>query len=144
MTGRLADRKHGSRDLTWIVNGWKCFWEDFHSDQLWRYPESPPDQLRQSLGLEPARVNHGEMIRAEWMWARRPKSVLLNDNFGYALLLLGALLLLFVPFVGIFLTVLWCILILSMVGRDSVRLLRWRREYEVSVTRILAHRCGLK
>jgi len=50
---------------------------------------------------------------------------------------LVALLLLLVPHIGVLLTIVWCSAMVGVIARDVVRSIRWRREYEVSITRIM-------
>jgi hypothetical protein len=69
------------------------------------------------------------------MWARKPKSIL--GEGGYPLLWLVALVLLLVPHFRILLTSAWCFPVFGTIARDMVRSRRWRRDYEVSVIRIL-------
>jgi hypothetical protein len=124
-----------------VVNRWRAFWEDFNSKPNWRYLELPPAQLQKRLDLECGLICRSEMIRAEWMWARRPKSILTEGSFGYALLVLVALLLLIIPHVGILFALMWSIVMFAIIARHTVRAARWRREYEVSITRIM--RCNI-
>ena len=63
--------------------------------------------------------------------------ILGEGGLGYAILIFVALLLLLVPKVGVFLTTAWCISMLVAIARDVVLSIRWRRDYEVSITRIM-------
>jgi hypothetical protein len=120
-----------------VANRCLVFWQEFNSRPNWRYPQLPPTQLQRSLDLRWAHRNRGELIRAEWMWTRRPKSVLAETSFGYPLLVFVALLLLLIPHVGILFTITWCAAMFTAIARATVRLVRWRREYEVSITRVV-------
>jgi hypothetical protein len=126
------------------VNRWRTFWQDFNSKPNWRYLELPPAQLQKTLDLEAGRLGRSEIIRAKWMWARKPKSILTEGSFGYALLLLVALLLLLIPRVGILFTLAWCVFMFVTIARHTVRAARWRREYEVSITRIMRSNTNFK
>jgi len=124
-----------------LVNRWGVFWQDFNCKEDWKFPELPPVQLQNSLGASWSFVDRGEYIRAEWMWSRKPKLILGDGGVGYALLVFVALLLLFVPNIGIVLTIVWCFTMIGIIARDTVHSVRWRREYEVSITRIMrSHR----
>jgi hypothetical protein len=124
-----------------LVNRWRVFWNDFNSDEHWKFPELSPVQLQKSLDVPWSFIDRGEYVRAEWMWSRKPKLILGEGGLGYAILIFVALLLLLIPKVGVFLTVAWCVTMLGAISRDVVRSIRWRREYEVSITRIMrSHR----
>ena len=120
-----------------LVNRWRVFWNDFNSDEHWKFPELSPVQLQKSLDVPWSFIDRGEYVRAEWMWSRKPKLILGEGGLGYAILIFVALLLLLIPKVGVFLTVAWCVTMLGAISRDVVRSIRWRREYEVSITRIM-------
>jgi len=120
-----------------LVNRWRVFWNDFNSDEHWKFPELSPVQLQKSLDVPWSFIDRGEYVRAEWMWSRKPKLILGEGGLGYAILIFVALLLLLIPKVGVFLTVGWCVTMLGAISRDVVRSIRWRREYEVSITRIM-------
>jgi hypothetical protein len=120
-----------------LVNRWRVFWNDFNSDEHWKFPELSPVQLQKSLDVPWSFIDRGEYVRAEWMWSRKPKLVLGEGGLGYAILIFVALVLLLIPKVGVFLTVAWCVTMLGAISRDVVRSIRWRREYEVSITRIM-------
>jgi hypothetical protein len=120
-----------------LVNRWRVFWNDFNADEYWKFPELSPVQLQKSLDVPWSFIDRGEYVRAEWMWSRKPKLILGEGGLGYAILVFVALLLLLVPKIGVFLTTAWCITMLGAIARDVVRSIRWRREYEVSITRIM-------
>ncbi|HYZ72786.1 MAG TPA: hypothetical protein VE641_06875 [Chthoniobacterales bacterium] len=120
-----------------LVNRWRVFWKDFNSDEDWRFPELSPVQLQESLDVPWSFIDRGEYVRAEWMWSRKPKLILGEGGLGYAILVFVALLLLLIPQVGVFLTTAWCFTMLGAIARDVVRSIRWRREYEVSITRTM-------
>jgi hypothetical protein len=124
-----------------LVNRWRVFWNDFNSDEHWKFPELSPVRLQKSLDVPWSFIDRGEYVRAEWMWSRKPKLILGEGGLGYAILIFVALPLLLIPKVGVFLTVAWCVTMLGAISRDVVRSIRWRREYEVSITRIMrSHR----
>jgi hypothetical protein len=120
-----------------LVNRWRVFWKDFNLDEHWRFPELSPVQLQKSLDVPWSFIDRGEYVRANWMWSRKPRLILGEGGLGYAILILVALLLLLIPQVGVFLTTAWCFTMLGAIARDVVRTIRWRRDYEVSITRIM-------
>ena len=120
-----------------LLEEWKAFWKEFNSQEEWRFPELPPGQLQKAFDVPWVFVDRGEFRRAEWMWARKPRLVVGEGFFGYALIVLVALLLLLVPHMGVVLTIVWCSVMVGVIARDIVRSIRWRREYEVSIIRIM-------
>ena len=124
-----------------LVNRWRVFWKDFNSDEHWKFPELSPVQIQQSLHVPWSFIDRGEYIRAEWMWSRKPRLILGEGALGYTILVFVALLFLLIPQIGIFLTTAWCITMLGAIARDVVLSVRWRRDYEVCITRIMrSHR----
>lgn len=123
--------------MTGLVNRWRVFWKDFNCKEDWKFPELPPVQLQKSLDVPWSFVDHGEYVRAEWMWSRKPQLILGDSGLGYAILILAALLLLLIPHIGVFLAIAWCFTAFSAIARDIVCSIRWRRQYEVSINRIM-------
>ena len=110
------------------------FWQDLQDDQNWKYEASSPVQLLEKLKLDSGPKNNDELARAEWFWSRRPR---LLPIFSYVVWLLAALglpLWLFVvPAIGV------PLLIISAVAVDTeiVGSVRWRRQYEKSIDRLI-------
>jgi hypothetical protein len=63
--------------------------------------------------------------------------ILGESGLEYLLLVFVALLFLLIPHIGVFITIAWCFAMAGAIARDVVRSIRWRREYEVSITRIM-------
>jgi hypothetical protein len=114
---------------------WSNFWKDFHSEHEWRFPEIAPLQIQRSLG-NPV-VDHWERVRAEWMWQRRPRTFLGEGAFGYVLIIVVGLLVLLIPVMGVFLDAFWLLSCFLLVALDVVRNVRWRRDYETSLCRMI-------
>ena len=114
---------------------WSNFWKDFESEDRWRFPDVAPWQVQKSFG-HPA-VDHWERVRAEWMWQRRPRAFLGEGAFGYVLIVAVSLLLLLIPPIGIFLDGVWLLSCLLLIALDVVRNVRWRRDYEASLCRLI-------
>jgi hypothetical protein len=123
-----------------LLNRFHDFWSDFNAVNCWRFPELPPADLLDSLKLGLSGVDHAELVRAEWMWTRKPKSLLGDGLAAYLLLVIIGLLLLLIPIAGLMLSPLWCFAMAFVIAKDSVRLTRWRREYESSIGR-MTRRC---
>jgi hypothetical protein len=110
------------------------FWRDLQDDQCWRYEASSPVQLLEKLKLDSCAKNHDELARAEWFWSRRPRLLPVASYVAWLLVALGLPLWLFVvPAIGV------PLLIIAAVAVDTeiVRSVRWRRQYEVSIDRLI-------
>ena len=82
-------------------------------------------------------VDHWERVRAEWMWKRRPDPIMGEGAFGYVLIIIISVSLLLVPHIGILLDAIWLLSCLLLVAFDVVRNVRWRRDYECSLRRMI-------
>ena len=114
---------------------WSKFWADFQSEHNWLFPEVPPWQIYRYLGY--ATVDPSESLRAEWLWRRRPREVMGRGAFGYVLVLVISVLLLLVWPIGLFLEAAWLFTCLMLIALDVVRNVRWRRDYEASLCRLI-------
>jgi hypothetical protein len=114
---------------------WTNFWTDFNRENDWRFPEIAPAQLQEILGCPI--VDSAERVRAEWMWRRKPKLILGEGFIGYGVVVGTAVALLLVPRIGILLDLIWLVINSVLVASDTVRLNRWRRDYEAALERLL-------
>lgn len=114
---------------------WSNFWNDFHSEHEWRFPEVAPWKIQRALGYP--MVDPWERVRAEWMWKRRPDPLIDDGAFGYILIITISVLLLLVPHIGIFLDAIWLLSCLLLIGFGTVRNVRWRSDYESSLRRMI-------
>jgi hypothetical protein len=109
-------------------------WRDLQDDQHWKYEASSPVQLLEKLKLDNCLKNHDELARAEWFWSRRPRLLPIVSYVVWLLAALGLPLWLFVvPAIGL------PLLIISAVAVDTeiIRSVRWRRQYERSIDRLI-------
>jgi hypothetical protein len=120
------------------------FWKDFQADQKWRFPELPPSQFKEWLELSRLGVDFAEFERAKWFWARRPSLILGEGLPGYLLVVFIGVLLLFIPKIGVPLDFGCLFLFYAAIALDTVRLVRWRRQYETSICRLLQNASGCK
>jgi|ERR1700747_439181 hypothetical protein len=122
-------------------------WTDFNEKPSWKYPELAPTPLLRSLKLNHSEVDSSELNRAKWFWQRRPRLILGEGFFGWALVCLPAIILfslqisfvwraILSPVVGLGLPLAWFLAAYLVIVMDTARLVRWRREYEVSVHRL--------
>jgi hypothetical protein len=114
---------------------WTNFWTDFNTENDWRFPEIAPAQLQELLGCPI--VDSAERVRAEWMWRRKPKLILGEGFIGYSVVVGTAVALLLVPRSGILLDLIWLVINSVLVASDTVRLNRWRRDYEAALERLI-------
>ena len=114
---------------------WSNFWKDFQSEHDWRFPEVPPWQIHRYLGYPIA--DHSESLRTEWLWQRRPREILGRGVFGYLMVVVISILLLLTLPVGIFVEAAWLFTCFILIASDVVRNVRWRRDYEVSLCRLI-------
>lgn len=126
----------GASQRKGLRNGmWSNFWTDLNSEDRWQFPDIAPRQIQKSFG-NPV-VDHWERVRAEWMWQHRPKAFLGIGAFGYALLIVVSVSLFFIPVIGIFLEAVWLLTCFLLAAVDVVRDVRWRRDYERSLRRLI-------
>jgi hypothetical protein len=114
---------------------WSKFWADFQSEHDWLFPEVPPGQIYRYLGYPI--VDSSESLRAEWLWRRRPREVMGRGAIGYVLVLMISVLLLLVWPIGFLLEAAWLFACLMLIALDIVRNVRWRRDYEASLCRLI-------
>jgi hypothetical protein len=110
------------------------FWRDLEDDQRWKYDELPPVQLLEKSMLGEQLPDKDELARAEFFWRRRPRSLPTTAFLLWIILALGLPFWLFtVPAIGV------PLLFIAIVAIDTgiVRSVRWRRQYELSVDRLI-------
>ena len=123
-----------------LLNRLHDFWRAFNTINRWKFPELSPASLQKWLDFNLGQVDYAEFARAEWMWGRKPRSLLGKDMSGYILLVFVGLLLFLFPCFGILLTAAWFLAMFVVIAHDTVRVTRWRREYEVSFVRVIRSR----
>jgi hypothetical protein len=112
------------------------FWRDLEDNQDWKYDELSPLRLLEKLKLDECPADKDELARAEFFWSRRPRFLPAITIVAWLILALALPFWLFVvPAIGV------PLLIVSMViaNTDIVRSVRWRRQYELSIDRLIGH-----
>jgi hypothetical protein len=112
------------------------FWRDLENNQRWKYDELSPAQLLEKLKLDECPADKDELARAEFFWSRRPRFLPAITYVAWLIVALGLPFWLFiVPAIGV------SLLIVSTViaNTDIVRSVRWRRQYELSIDRLIRH-----
>lgn len=120
-----------------LLNRFNDFWRDFNAVNQWKFPELSPISLQKRLDLDMGRIDYAEFQRVEWMWNRKPRPLLGEGVSGYLLLVFVALVLLFIPHLGVLFAAAWCLVMFGAIANDTVRLARWRREYESGMVRVI-------
>ena len=109
--------------------------QDLQNEQKWKYEELSPARLLQRLNLLEYSRENGEFARANWFWSRRPRVLTMASSLVWLIVIVGLPFWLFMlPVIGLPLIALW----LMMVNIDIVQSLRWRRQYELSIDRLIS------
>jgi hypothetical protein len=109
-------------------------WQDLHDEQKWKYEELSPARLLERLNLLEYSRENDEFARANWFWTRRPHLLTMATYLVWLIVISGLPFWLFIlPVIGPPLIVIWLI----MVNIDIVQSLRWRRQYELSMDRLI-------
>jgi hypothetical protein len=116
------------------IVGW---WRDFQYPSHWRYPDLTPAAVlafRQAkLGL----AAESELKRAAWLWSRRPRLILGSGALSYVIMVACTTIALLIPVFGFFLAGVWLGVWVLAIAADTIRYVRWRRDYEMALDRLL-------
>ena len=108
-------------------------WQDLQDEPHWKYGQLPPVQILEESGLNYI-AHNGELARANWFWRRRPRLLQATSCIVWLLVALGVPLWLFiVPVIGVSLLIVGPVI----VATDIVQSARWRRQYELSIDRLI-------
>jgi hypothetical protein len=128
-------------------DGLLTIWTDLTTKPVWKYEESPPFMLSQLTEVDLLQASDSELARAIWFWCRRPK-LMFHDSVAPMIVALCIELSLFIALVYwrrtsmperatevvlLFLEV--AVEICLIIQR--IRFVRWRRDYEVSIDRVI-------
>ena len=109
-------------------------WHDLQADPKWKYEQLSPIQLLEKLELRIHLRDSGELFRATWFWSRRPRLLSVASSILWITVALGLPFWLFrIPSIGVPLIIVAAVVI----NTDLVRSLRWRRQYESSIDRLI-------
>jgi hypothetical protein len=107
---------------------------DLEGNQRWKYDELSPVQLLEKLRRHEYLAKNDELERAEYFWSRRPRFFRPICYVVWLIVALGLPFWLFsVPAIGLPLFIVSAVL----VNTDIVRTARWRRQYELSIDRLI-------
>jgi hypothetical protein len=109
------------------------FWRDLEDNQRWQYDELSPVQLLEKLKPDECPADKDELARAEFFW---PRLLTATGYIAWVIVALGLPAWLFVfPAIGVPLLIISAV----VVNAGIVRSVRWRRQYELSVDRLIRH-----
>jgi hypothetical protein len=110
------------------------FWRDLQEHSAWKYEDLPPSQLLEKSELHRYPTHQDELARADWFWSRRPHRLSAVCFVLWFIVALGLPLWLFVfPWIGVPLLMI-AVVVASV---ETVRSVRWRRQYELSIDRLI-------
>ena len=109
-------------------------WQDLQDGSQWKYEQLSPIQLLEKWGLRRCAAHNDELARANWFWNRRPSLLHATSCIAWFIVTLGLPLWLFVfPAIGVPLLIAAAVTI----NTEIVRSARWRRQYELSIDRLI-------
>jgi len=109
-------------------------WQDLQDDAHWKYEQLSPVQLLEKSKLHSYPPDNDELARANWFWSRRPRLFPVASCIAWLIVALGLPFWLFiVPSIGVPLLIIAAVI----VDTEIVRSVRWRRQYELSIDRLI-------
>ena len=115
-------------------------WRDLEDNQCWKYAQSSPLQLLKDLKFDLCRADKNELARAEYFWNRRPRLLPVVSYIVWLLAGLGLSFWLFVvPAIGYPLLIVFAVI----ANTEIVRSVRWRRQYELGIDRLVHTSVGV-
>jgi hypothetical protein len=127
ISGRPSEKSRFTKHLS-------EFWHDLQDEQHWKYESSSPVQILEQLNLDTWQQNNDELVRTEWFWNRRPRLLGATSCVVWLLTALGLPFWLFIiPAIGIPLLIISAV----VVEVEIVQSVRWRRQYELSIDRLV-------
>lgn len=110
------------------------FWQDLQDDPHWKYEQLSPVQLLEKSELHRYPTPNDELARANWFWSRRPRLLPVAGCIAWLIVALGLPFWLFiVPAIGVPLLIIAAVI----VDTEIVQSVRWRRQYELSIDRLI-------
>lgn len=122
-------------------------WADLTTEPDWKYDELPPFLLSQLTESDLFEASDSELARVIWFWCRRPK-LMFPDNAAQVIVASGVLISLSIALVSwpgtsppklideVIIVLLELAAAIYVIGH-RLRFLRWRREYERSIDRLI-------
>jgi hypothetical protein len=135
-------------------DGLSPIWRDLTTEPVWKYEELPPLLLDQVTGLDLFEVGDTELARAHWFWSRRP-TLMFHERAAVTIVALCILIFLSIALVywhhtsvpnrfAEMIIVVFEVAVEIYAIRHRLKFLRWRREYERSIDRLIrTHHVGM-
>ena len=109
-------------------------WQDLQEVPHWKYEKLSPLRLLEKSKLYSCPTDNDELARANWFWSRRPRLLQAASCIVWLIVAFGLpFWLLIVPWIGVPLLIIAAVI----VHIDIVRSVRWRRQYELSIDRLV-------
>ena len=129
------------------IDGLSAIWTDLTTEPVWRYKVLPPFRLSQLTESDLLEASDSELARVIWFWCRRPKLTLHNSAVlvivGFCALISLSIALVSWPGTRLpkrideVVIVLLELVVAIYAIASRLRFLRWRREYERSIDRLI-------
>jgi hypothetical protein len=123
--------------------GLSAIWKGLTTEPAWKYDELPPFMISQLTERDLLEASDSELARAIWFWSRRLK-VRFHENAGLIIVALCIGISLFIAFsdwpgtlIAEAVIILFSILFEVAVEVQRLGFVRWRREYEASIDRLI-------
>jgi len=139
------ERHKGRNDRAWsesfhFTKSLVGVWRDLEDNQCWKYAKSSPLQLLEDLKFDLCRADKNELARAEYFWNRRPRLLPVVSYIVWLIAALGLPFWLFVvPAIGYPLLIVFAMI----ANTEIVRSVRWRRQYELGIDRLIHTSIGV-
>ena len=119
-----------------LVGFWRDLERDLEDNLHWKYDALSPVQLLEKLKFDECPADRDELARAEFFWSRRPRLIVAAGYIFWLIVALGLPFWLFIfPAIGVPLLIISAV----VVNTGIVRSVRWRRQYEQSIDRLIRH-----
>jgi hypothetical protein len=109
-------------------------WRDLQDEAQWKYERLSPVQLLEKSQLHAHLMNNDELARASWFWSRRPRFLQAGSTVIWIIVALGLPLWLSIGLVAGLPLIIAAVVIVEI---EIVRSVRWRRQYELSIDRLI-------
>jgi hypothetical protein len=130
---------HGSPEKFNFIKPLIRVWRDLEDKQHWKYDKLSPVRLLENLKLNEYPTDKDELARAEHFWSRRLRLLPIISFVFWLSAALGLPVWLFmVPTIGVPLLIVSAL----VVNTEIVRSVRWRRQYELSIDRLILTSIG--
>jgi hypothetical protein len=129
------------------MDGFSAIWRDLTTEPVWKYEELPPFLLSQVTESDLLEASESELARAIWFWLRRPK-LRFRESAALMIVALCVLISLSIALldwpgtsrserVAEVTIVLFEVAVAIYAVWHRLKSVRWRREYERSIDRLI-------